>query len=253
MPAADALHPKATVRTTNPAGSAFQSLLADLQQSHLRCVGRRPGGEAGLRFLLTGCRACFSQTRKQQGLLVQPRGVVLNAVPAAISTCGAPCSLPGVCFVGHPPPRSPQVWGGYDILLAHNTLVRVGCGTPAQDLHRAAIDVLFCERSCGGEGSGLQTGCAGAQIAFATCAACAGPSSCPARSLHQCSPALGCSIESRMLLDKACHVLPHAGSDLAAARPSLTAPQVTSRSTLVYVLLRAHAAPGGPCVQSARR
>lgn len=44
-----------------------------------------------------------------------------------------------------------QVWGGYDILLAHNTLVRVGCGTPAQELHRAAIDVLFCERSCGGE------------------------------------------------------------------------------------------------------
>ncbi|PRW60490.1 Right handed beta helix region [Chlorella sorokiniana] len=43
------------------------------------------------------------------------------------------------------------VWGGYDILMAHNTLVRVGCGTPAQDLHRAAIDVLFCERGCGGD------------------------------------------------------------------------------------------------------
>ena len=45
----------------------------------------------------------------------------------------------------------PQVWGGYDILMAHNTLVRVGCGTPAQDLYRAAIDVLYCERGCAGE------------------------------------------------------------------------------------------------------
>lgn len=51
----------------------------------------------------------------------------------------------------HQPLHPPQVWGGYDILLAHNTLVRVGCGTPAQELHRAAVDILFCERSCGGE------------------------------------------------------------------------------------------------------
>ncbi|KAI7843290.1 hypothetical protein COHA_003122 [Chlorella ohadii] len=43
------------------------------------------------------------------------------------------------------------VWGGYDILMAHNTLVRVGCGTPAQDLYRAAIDVLYCERGCAGD------------------------------------------------------------------------------------------------------
>ena len=181
-------------RGANPSSSRRRKLSAALfiypVQIYNNFIHDVWGAGLGVR---PGCASCSqaaaagSQARKQQALLVQASCVVLDASPATISSCGAPRSLPHVCFFGHPAPALPQVWGGYDILLAHNTLVRVGCGTPAQDLHRAAIDVLFCERSCGGEVAVCRLAVGMPRLPMH-----ASPFSWPVAPLiHQCSPALG--------------------------------------------------------------